>query len=549
MTSKFISKKLRKELSSGNKFSKPIIKVAITSITISMLVMLISISVVKGFQREIKNKVVNFSSHIQITDGGTNYTLETSPIKINQPFYPNIEKEEGIEHIQTFATKAGIIQSNADTVVYEDETKINRDIEGIVFKGINHDFNWENLNDKIIEGNYFSVTKDELSNEILISNFIAKRLKLKVNDKVRCYFFNGKKPIPRKFIVSGIFETGLEEFDNQFVFIDIKHTQKLNGWGVFSSLFLETRPRNNEIVISGNATGGNENYRYKFGDRAFSTFNKIKFCANKDTIIQMVVNDFSINTVTLDVEPISIADTAWLDIKVDSKDGNCIITDTEFEYESINDSVRQYIGKNGTITTTLSTTGGSMKYYVGGFELFISDFTTLNEKELTISRMSDPFLKVSKITDLQSEIFGWLNVLDMNAIIIIVLMIMVAIINIISLLLVLIVEKISMIGILKSFGAQNNMVRNIFIRLGTDILIKGILLGNAIAFVIIGLQSEFGFIKLPQDKYYLSKVPLGFEWNEFIIINAITVIIGLSILYFTSIFVARITPVKAIKLE
>ena len=211
--------------------------------------------------------------------------------------------------------------------------------------------------------------------------------------------------------------------------------------------------------------------------------------------------------------------------------------------------MRQYIGKNGTITTTLSTTGGSMKYYVGGFELFISDFTTLNEKELTICRMSDPFLKVSKITDLQSEIFGWLNVLDMNAIIIIVLMIMVAIINIISLLLVLIVEKISMIGILKSFGAQNNMVRNIFIRLGTDILIKGILLGNAIAFVIIGLQSEFGFIKLPQDKYYLSKVPLGFEWNEFIIINAITVIIGLSILYFTSIFVARITPVKAIKFE
>ena len=119
----------------------------------------------------------------------------------------------------------------------------------------------------------------------------------------------------------------------------------------------------------------------------------------------------------------------------------------------------------------------------------------------------------------------------------------------VSRLLVLIVEKISMIGILKSFGAQNNMVRNIFIRLGTDILIKGILLGNAIAFVIIGLQSEFGFIKLPQDKYYLSKVPLGFEWNEFIIINAITVIIGLSILYFTSIFVARITPVKAIKFE
>lgn len=549
MTSKFISKKLRKELSTGNKFSKPIIKVAITSITISMLVMLISISIVKGFQREIKNKVVNFSSHIQITDGGTNYTLETSPLKINQPFYPGIVNEDGIDHIQTFATKAGIIQSNADTVEYEEETKINRDIEGIVFKGINHDFNWKNLEDKIIEGSSFEITESKTSNEIILSNYIAKKLKLKVNDKVRCYFFNGRKPIPRRFKVSGIYETGLEEFDNQFVFIDIKHTQKLNGWGVFTSLFLETEPRNKEIIISANAIGGNKNYRYKFGDRPFSTFNKVKFCANTDTVIKVVATDFSINTVTLEAEPLSIPDTAFLKIEVNSTDGKCITTDTEFEYESINDSVRVYIGKNGTITTTLSTTGGSMKYYVGGFELYISDFSTLNEKELTISRMSDPFLKVSKITDLESDIFGWLNVLDTNALIIIVLMIMVAVINIISLLLVLIVEKISMIGILKSFGSPNEIIRNIFIRLGAGILIKGIVLGNIIAFVIIGLQSYFGFLKLPQDKYYLSEVPIGFEWKEFIVINLITLVIGLLILLLTSLFVARITPVKAIKFD
>ncbi|MEN8928843.1 MAG: FtsX-like permease family protein [Flavobacteriales bacterium] len=511
--------------------------------------MLISISIVKGFQREIKNKVVNFSSHIQVTDGGANYTLETSPIKINQPFYPHIGNEKGIDHIQTFATKAGIIQSNADTVEYENETKINRDIEGIVFKGLNYDFNWKNLEDKIVEGESFVVSKNETNNKILISNFIAKRLKLRVSDKVRCYFFNGKKPIPRRFIVSGIYETGLEEFDNQFVFIDIKHTQKLNGWGIFTSLFLETTPRNNEIVIAANATGGNENYRYKFGDRPFSTFNKIKFCAKKDTVIQVVVTDFTINTVTLKAEPISIPDTAWLRIQVKSTDGNCVSTNTEFDYESINDSVRIYKGDNGTITTTLSTSGGSMKYYVGGFELFIEDFSTLDEKELTVSRMSDPFLKVSKITDLENDIFQWLAVLDTNAIIIIVLMIMVAVINIISLLLVLIVEKISMIGVLKSFGAPNSMVRNIFIRLGGGLLIKGIVIGNLIAILVIALQSQFGFLKLPQDKYYLSEVPLGFEWKEFFVINLITALVGMIILFFTSLFVARITPVKAIKFD
>jgi len=123
------------------------------------------------------------------------------------------------------------------------------------------------------------------------------------------------------------------------------------------------------------------------------------------------------------------------------------------------------------------------------------------------------------------------------------------VINIISLLLVLIVEKISMIGILKSFGAQNKLIRNVFIRLGAGLLIKGIVIGNLLAFLIIGLQSKFGFIKLPQDKYYLSEVPLGFEWKEFIIINIITIVIAVLILFFTSLFVARITPVKAIKFE
>jgi lipoprotein-releasing system permease protein len=549
LVSKFISNKLRKELSSGNKFSKPIIKVAIVSIAISMLVMLISISIVRGFQREIKNKVVNFSSHLQITEGGTNFSLETSPIKINQSFYPTITKEPGIKHIQTFATKGGIIQSKPDTVVYENETKINRDIEGIVFKGINTDFDWRNLEDKIVEGTYFTVTGQETNDSILISRFLANRLKLAVNDKVRGYFFNGKTPIIRPFVVSGVFETGLEEFDNQFIFCDIKQIQKLNGWGIETSLFLELKPKENRVIVTSNTIGGNENYQHKFGDNPFSKFNSISFCATKDTVIKVVSADFSLNTITLKSEQLSIADTAWLQIKVNSRDGSCITTKGEFKYESLNDSTRKYTGINGDIITTLSTSGGSMSDYVGGFEIFINNFSELNEKEKVVSQKCSPFLNISKITDLENEIFGWLNILDTNAIIIIILMIMVAVINIISLLLVIIVEKISMIGIMKSFGSTNRIIQEVFVRLGLFILIKGIIIGNGIALVFIFLQKTFGFVKLPQEKYYLSKVPLDFEWAEFIIINIITFGLGVLILILTSLFISKITPVKAIKFE
>jgi len=531
----------------GNKFSKPIIKVAIVSITISMLVMLISISVVRGFQREIKSKVVNFSSHLQVTAGGTNFSLETSPLRISSSYLSEVKNLTGVSHIQTFATKAGILQSNADTVEYESETKINRDIEGIIFKGVNKDFSWDFLNSKLVEGKTFTTTSAEANDSILISHYLNKRLKLRVNDRVRGYFFNGKKPITKSFVISGVYETGLEEFDNQFVFTDIKHIQKLNNWGVSTSLFLQTTPTNDKIKITANAIGGNEYYLHQFQNNVPTHQNYIEFCAKKDTVIRVITNDYALNTVTLQSEPVSIADTAWLKIEVSSTDNECVTASGEFDYESINDSTRIYTGINGTITTVLTTTGGSHSDFIGGYEIYIHNFDELEAMTREINFITDPFQKISKITELQSEIFGWLAVLDTNALIIIVLMIMVAVINIAALLLVIIIEKIGFIGIMKSFGSQNLVVQRVFIKLGGYILLRGILFGNLLAFALIWLQSIFGFLTLPQDKYYLSEVPLGFEWKEFVIINVITISLSLVVLFLTSLFIANIKPVKAIK--
>ena len=220
--------------------------------------MLISISIVKGFQKEIKSKVVNFSSHFQITQGGTNFSFESSPLLINQTYYPFIDTINGIKHIQTYATKPGIIQSKSDTqFIDEDNIKIIRDIEGIIFKGINTDFNWEFLSSKIVVGKSFSINSKTTNDSILISKHLSKKLKLNVNDKVKCYFIEGKTPKPKPFIIAGIYETGLEEFDKQFAFIDIKHTQKLNGWGVEANLFLEDKCENGNFIIRAIGSGGN----------------------------------------------------------------------------------------------------------------------------------------------------------------------------------------------------------------------------------------------------------------------------------------------------
>ena len=342
----------------------------------------------------------------------------------------------------------------------------------------------------------------------------------------------------------------MEEIDNQFVLIDIKHTQKLNGWGVSASLFMELTTDGNKVVVTANGSGGNGNYKYDFyGNGNFSKYNNQKFCVNKDTLIRVIVADFEINTTTFQPEQISIPDTAYLEIKVSKNNNNCIFAAIEFDYESVNDSTRKYTAKNGEITTILTTTGGSMKYYVGGFEVFVSDITDIDAQEELIYKSTNPFLRVTKITDIFMEIFEWLKLLDTNAFIIIVLMIVVAIINIIALLLVLIIEKINMIGILKSFGSSNLIIQKIFIRMGASILLKGIVIGNAIALIFIFLQKQFGIITLPQEKYYLSKVPLDFEWIPFIVVNLVTIVISITILFLTSLFISKLTPVKAIKFE
>jgi lipoprotein-releasing system permease protein len=212
---------IARHILSGRKdsFSRPIVRIAVISIALSIAVMIISVAIVTGFQTEIRDKVIGFGAHIQISNYDSNTSYESSPVSINQPFYPSLEKEPGVRHIQVFAIKAGII-------------KTRQDIEGIVFKGVGSDFDWSFFKDNMVEGKPFRVQDTGKTNDIIISYFEASRLKLKTGDDVIMYFINEgqQQPSVRKFKISGIYNTGLEEFDKTFVFGDIHHVQRLNNW-------------------------------------------------------------------------------------------------------------------------------------------------------------------------------------------------------------------------------------------------------------------------------------------------------------------------------
>jgi lipoprotein-releasing system permease protein len=220
-TSFFIAKRLiragGKAESNTISGTRPIVRIAIAGIALGLAVMIISMAIVTGFQNEITDKVVNFGADIIITKYENLNAIEPKPISKTQDFYPGMTEMEGIRHMQVFATKAGII-------------KTEEEIEGVVVKGVGADFDWSFFKKHLTQGKLFSTTDSSRSKNILISEVISNKLKLKVGDRMEVFFIQDESQRARVFNVTGIYKTGLAEYDERYVITDLMHIQRLNGW-------------------------------------------------------------------------------------------------------------------------------------------------------------------------------------------------------------------------------------------------------------------------------------------------------------------------------
>lgn len=218
-TELFIARRLITGKGAGSRISRPIVTIAVAGIALGLTVMIISVAVVAGFKDEIRNKVFGFGSHIQITNYDENYSYETNPVKSDQDFLPAVRKINGVTHIQVFATKPGII-------------KTKENIQGVILKGVGKDFNWDFFDKYMVSGKHFELPDSGKSSEVIVSQKLASMLKLKTGDKLYMYFIQDppNPPRMRKFRITGIYQTYLEEFDKIFVLADIRHIQKLNNW-------------------------------------------------------------------------------------------------------------------------------------------------------------------------------------------------------------------------------------------------------------------------------------------------------------------------------
>jgi len=408
----FIAKRIHFQHKKKN-ISRPAVRIATIGMALGLAVMLIALAVVLGFKHQIRDKTIGFGGHIQITNFDSNNSYETAPISPDENFINSLKEIDGIKHIQFFATKPGII-------------KTANEFQGVIFKAVDENFDWSFFRKNLKEGDVLNISTDSLSNNILISKYLANILELKLGDAFFAYFIQNQVRA-RKFTISGIYSTDFVDFDKMFVLCDLRHIQNLNGW--------------NKNQCSG---------------------------------IEILVSDFD-------------------------------------RLEEVDNRVFHFVYNRNT---------PEQSYFV------------------------------QNIKALYSQIFSWLNLLDLNVWIIFGLMLAVAGFNMISGLLILILERTQMIGILKSVGATNWSIRKIFLYHSLFLIRRGMLWGNIIGLSICALQYFTGFINMPDpESYYVTVVPIEFNWLYIILLNIGTLLISLLMMLAPSYLITKIYPAKIIRYE
>ncbi|WP_372974003.1 ABC transporter permease [Muriicola sp.] len=218
----FIAKRLIKGKQHKISISAPIIKIAIAAIALGILMMLIAIATGVGLKYKIREKIAAFNGHIQIYNyDNNNSEVSVIPVSRQQDFYPDFNIVEGVSHVQAVATKAGIIRTE-DT------------FEGIIAKGVGPDYDWTAFEEFLVRGDLPKYT-GELNTEVLMSRLMASRLQMDVGDTFYTFFLKeedpSKVPNQRRFSITGIYDSGFEEFDGTYILVDIRHIQRMNQWG------------------------------------------------------------------------------------------------------------------------------------------------------------------------------------------------------------------------------------------------------------------------------------------------------------------------------
>jgi len=212
----FIAKRIYKDRGESKNVSPPAIRIAVFSIAIGLIIMILSVAVVIGFKKEIREKVVGFGSHIQIANFDSNHSFEKKPVAISDALKNFLNNRHNISRVEQFTTKLGIIKTDEDFL-------------GTIFKGVDENYNLDFFRSNLIEGFVPNINSDSMVNDVIISQTIANKMHLKSGDSFLAYFIQ-EPPLVRKLNITGIYQTYFSEYDKLFILSDIKMIRRLNHW-------------------------------------------------------------------------------------------------------------------------------------------------------------------------------------------------------------------------------------------------------------------------------------------------------------------------------
>jgi len=215
----FIAKRIHFSGSKGGakRVTPPVIRIAMAGIAIGLAVMIMAVAIVVGFKKEVRNKVIGFGAHIQLTNFDNNISYESVPIIVCDSLRDIINNTAGVYHTEVFATKPGIIKTDDN-------------FQGIVLKGVGDDFDTTFLKNHLVEGQIIKIDSIDISNQVMISRSVSKMLNLACGDSFLVYFVTNDDMRVRKFSITGIYDTGFSDYDKLFVICDIKQIRRINGW-------------------------------------------------------------------------------------------------------------------------------------------------------------------------------------------------------------------------------------------------------------------------------------------------------------------------------
>ncbi len=404
----------RRDRSDSSRRSGVMERVAVTATAVSVAVMIVTMSVVVGFKNDLRRIMTGATSAVSVTAPQSGGVMSGVPVERSEELERTLRTAEGVARLSPFTSKEGVVKSGDNT-------------SGVILKGVDTLYDTTFLSSCLQRGELPRVGAEPRNKDIAVSQSIADRMDVDVDDRVEMIFIGDGDVRRDRFRISGIYSTGVEMIDAAMVLTDMRNVQRLCNWP-------------SDLV-----TG------YEL----------------------------------------------WLD-----GDADALAVES-----ALNDSL---------------------------VDIYLDE--GIDAEAFAVERI-------------YPEIFGWLATHDVNAAVMVAIMIVVALLNMITVLLIIVLERARMIGELKAMGMTNGSLTGLFFYRALFIALRGMAWGAAAGIALCWVQHSAGVVTLPSDGYFLSQVPVAFCWEVWALTLLCALAVIMCVMLLPAAFVRRISPSQTMRYE